>query len=335
MLSMLFSLHPGLSFQKAKVKDALLLVYQAQKKEHPNSDRFSLTKSELEDWVETIQRRVRNLCRVVSQGMLKSPSAPWVRRLPWNRECDDTMNDKDTAKSTANDKGTAKGKGVKKGETGKPQDNVEIEPKAFEGEAATAIKAMKVLKAKQGGKDHVAKAGSPMCESDLAVSSSASSPSRRLRRKSADTSKQYDFGFLKEMMLPYRCKAGPTYKELGLPLELPSEAKLTDVVTAKWADGTEHLLDGITVADVKAVQGFGHAVFALAICKSSLMHLSVTVCSNPSHTLLVKLATATCSTQQRQPFSTPAHWGSWVASFCVLKLGCTRPYKFGLRMCGC
>jgi hypothetical protein len=235
-----------LSFQKTKVKQALQLVYDEQKQAKPKEDRYKLTKSELADWVETIQRRVRNLCRVVSQGMLKSPSALWVRQLPWHPS--------GGAESEGALRSEVTGKDQKTGVGGK---SLDIEEGTVAGLEGKQVKAMKAMKAKKFGMSM-----GDECKGDrggsVKAAESSSSPGRRLRRKSADSSKQYEFGFLKEMMLPFRCRMGSSYKETGLPIEIGTDAKDNDFVIAKWADGSEHILDGVTVADVKAVQGLGH-----------------------------------------------------------------------------
>ena len=40
------------------------------------------------DWATSHTKRVSNLCRAVAQGELRSPSAGWVRALPWRRSND-------------------------------------------------------------------------------------------------------------------------------------------------------------------------------------------------------------------------------------------------------
>ena len=40
------------------------------------------------DWADTHTKRIRNLCRAVAQGELRSPSAERTRALPWRRRVD-------------------------------------------------------------------------------------------------------------------------------------------------------------------------------------------------------------------------------------------------------
>ena len=115
LLAQLQKLQPNLSFTKMQVKLALELVFQRLLDEDAtNPDKRKrwasrLTAKEKDDWVETIQRRTRNLCRVVAQGLLKSPKAPWVLALPWRRMDDTVREDTDTVKDDGDDTFTERG----------------------------------------------------------------------------------------------------------------------------------------------------------------------------------------------------------------------------------
>ena len=43
--------------------------------------RWGLSEAEKSDFVTTLRRRLRNLCRVAKQGLLRAPQAPWVKAL--------------------------------------------------------------------------------------------------------------------------------------------------------------------------------------------------------------------------------------------------------------
>ena len=72
VLSALYKLANNLSFPKSVVLKALDLTYIAD---------WKLTKQQKKDWRNTICNRLRNLCRVVSQGFVHKSKASWFRQL--------------------------------------------------------------------------------------------------------------------------------------------------------------------------------------------------------------------------------------------------------------
>jgi hypothetical protein len=137
LLHRLYGLQQNLSFPKVTTKDALDLVYKDQleyEKEHGASWATKLSEAQHRDWNETLQRRLRNMCRVVGQALLKSPPPAWSKRLAWapvarKRPAADDDDDDNAplkpsgpvAKSKAgkirNTKGMPKAKGGKIGDT--------------------------------------------------------------------------------------------------------------------------------------------------------------------------------------------------------------------------
>ena len=69
---------PGLT--KDHVKDALRALLSELS---GNDRRFQMSAKGQEDWVETMQRRLRNMLRVVSQGVKKTNTPQWCKCLPW------------------------------------------------------------------------------------------------------------------------------------------------------------------------------------------------------------------------------------------------------------
>jgi hypothetical protein len=73
-------------------------------------------------------------------------------------------------------------------------------------------------------------------------------PKRRKSIKSPED--RNEFGFSKELMLPYRLKMNGE-KETGLPIVLPKGANDSDEIVGEWACGFRHPIAGFTVADYK------------------------------------------------------------------------------------
>jgi len=82
LLGELHKLCSNLSFTKKTMLAALDLVY---KKHKGSSKQWSMQDDQRVDWRETLQRRIRNCCRVVQQGQLKVKGKPpqWIAVLPW------------------------------------------------------------------------------------------------------------------------------------------------------------------------------------------------------------------------------------------------------------
>ena len=158
LMADLRSLCDNMSFQKLNLQEALRLVLNRKRTDHDSL--FKLTPDEEEDWIKTVCARVRNVCRVTQQGMIKSPQAPWVLALPWVR-----------------------GSGVAASTAAAPAD------------AAAVV---------------------------------------------------YEYGYMKDLKVPFRVAAGSSHKDLGLPLKPSVSALPTDEVIAEWPDGHSHPLTGLT-----------------------------------------------------------------------------------------
>lgn len=76
LLLVLHNTQPSLSFVRSTVRDGLQLVLNEK-------ETFGMKPMDAVDWVETMTRRMMNLCRVVSQGQKKHGDTPWVQNLPW------------------------------------------------------------------------------------------------------------------------------------------------------------------------------------------------------------------------------------------------------------
>ena len=76
LLSLLHDSHASLSFNKLLMEQALAKI--------PEECGWKLSAEEAVDWHVTIARRMRNMCRVVSQAQLKMPWPTWICELPWN-----------------------------------------------------------------------------------------------------------------------------------------------------------------------------------------------------------------------------------------------------------
>jgi hypothetical protein len=89
LLGELYKLQNNLSFPKNIMKTALHTVFDENLKADKDKDvasrswasRFSA--AERADWEETMQRRIRNLCRCTGQALQKSKPSAWVAELPW------------------------------------------------------------------------------------------------------------------------------------------------------------------------------------------------------------------------------------------------------------
>ena len=79
LLAELYEVQPNLSFARRTLQYALKQTLDTLNGE-PG---WNLSPPECLDWVETHQKRIRNLCRVVSQGQYKVRKVSWVKALPW------------------------------------------------------------------------------------------------------------------------------------------------------------------------------------------------------------------------------------------------------------
>ena len=77
LLAALYGMQPNLSFSKTVMEGALdIMIKKCAKK-------WRMTTPEQADWLITMNRRIRNLCSVVSQGQLTQPQPAWLKHLPW------------------------------------------------------------------------------------------------------------------------------------------------------------------------------------------------------------------------------------------------------------
>jgi hypothetical protein len=80
LLGALHDLQANLSFNKTTVVKVLGILRDEFKKDAA----WKMDSEEVSDWTDTLCRRLRNKCRCVGQGELKSKAA-WVNALPWRR----------------------------------------------------------------------------------------------------------------------------------------------------------------------------------------------------------------------------------------------------------
>ena len=81
LLGRIQKIMPQLVITKTCLKDALFLTQENLAKKRPEF--WKMDGEELDDWCETLQRRIRNCLRVVRQGIQRSPAEKWVVGLPW------------------------------------------------------------------------------------------------------------------------------------------------------------------------------------------------------------------------------------------------------------
>jgi hypothetical protein len=77
-LARAYNLCAKLSVTKSMNMKALALLYEVK------NVSWKMHESEYEGWATTMDRRIRNILRAVAQGQLKSPTASWVKQLPWH-----------------------------------------------------------------------------------------------------------------------------------------------------------------------------------------------------------------------------------------------------------
>ena len=101
VLTVLHDLHPNLAVpSKSTCRDMLGMVY---KEMYEHESWKTLRGLHVNDWKETMVRRIRSLCRIAQQGLCKQKQPKWVKELPFNtKEVDTTevkteTDDKDKA----------------------------------------------------------------------------------------------------------------------------------------------------------------------------------------------------------------------------------------------
>jgi hypothetical protein len=81
ILTSLQKLHNNLSFPKVALVATLGTLLSSME---TDSGTWTMSDDEKADWCETVARRLRNMCRCVGQGELKSKNSQWVKNLPWH-----------------------------------------------------------------------------------------------------------------------------------------------------------------------------------------------------------------------------------------------------------
>jgi hypothetical protein len=82
LLASLQKLHNNLSFPKVALVTTLGTLLASME----DDSAWKMAEEEKKDWCETLARRLRNMCRCVSQGELKSKNSKWVKSLPWKSD---------------------------------------------------------------------------------------------------------------------------------------------------------------------------------------------------------------------------------------------------------
>jgi hypothetical protein len=203
LLELLHDIQPNLSFCKNQTKAALHLVYEnqlaAERSAKTGGWASRMTATDLDDWVETLQRRIRNLCRVTSQAVIKN-NASWLSMLPWHQLAD--------------------GASDEEGEEEDPPEDDE------------AVDAEEEANSKSEGGD----VDSDEAALVLAKKAVAKKPAAAVREVHGGSAKVV-YGFSKELMLPWREVPGGD-REVGLPCKIPKKINCTDKVSAEWPDGS-------------------------------------------------------------------------------------------------
>ena len=88
LLTVLRGLQENLSFPKSIVRAACLEVAVTLAAEDRS---WAMSAEELADYCETLTRRSRNLCRVISQAELKTPCVAWLKKMPWTNRDEDEL----------------------------------------------------------------------------------------------------------------------------------------------------------------------------------------------------------------------------------------------------
>jgi hypothetical protein len=173
---------------------------------------------------------------VVSQGELKTPTAPWVRRLPWIAVAAELEDPEDDDPLVASEKSKGKAKAAK-----------QVKSKDQVTDKATG-------KSKKDQEKLKGKVKAELCEKSGATG--AAPKRRRISGKTPDDASEtnnYTFGILMESMLPFRQKKGTDFKEPGLPLAATPGAGPSDPVIAEWHDGMRTPIDDFTHDRLKAM----------------------------------------------------------------------------------
>lgn len=229
LLTELHGLQPNLSFTKNQIRAALSLVLKKliehSKDTSTKSWAAKLTKQEQTDWLETLQRRIRNMCRIAAQGQLKSPNTAWVKALPW------------LCKAVA-------AKSKPKAQTMRKKEPVIDEDAAGEGELEDneneeeeAEEELEEEEAEQPEPDDA----DPEDDDVTVVAARLGNPTT-VRGASANSASTTTYGFLAELMLPFRQKALSATKEPGLPIQLQDGAADEAPVVGEWPDGEKHAI---------------------------------------------------------------------------------------------
>ena len=211
LLGHLHGLQENLAFKRKTLKEMLWKC--TENKDFLAKDRrWNMTAPEKSDYVETMTRRIRNLCRCThqAQGDTKMCAhGSWIDKLPW----------KQPAKEV---------KEVKKKE-----------------------------EASGSGIDH-----------------------------NATT-----YGFMKELLLPYRQRPGSNHKDTGLPIEVPNDCDQDACATATWPDGSTHEVP-ITYGELALLLRPGTtnpSVGALVNTETATTHHRVTVWQRVDRNLLMSI----------------------------------------------
>ena len=217
LINDLHALQDNLAFNKSTIRDAVKHVWKvktagdkkAKKAKQPASWASKMTKGMFEEWVQNIQLRVRCMCRVVGQGVLKNPDTDWVQLLPFMQVAE--PDDEDVGEESGDD-------GEEPEEEGGEEEACEEE--ACEEDACED-------EDDEVDEDEVEKLDLPMGVVMLG------------KRKIFT-------GWLSEVGLPFRMAEGTDLREPGLPIDLSAGAD-DDEVVGEWPDGSTLPIKGITV----------------------------------------------------------------------------------------
>jgi hypothetical protein len=267
LLRGLHEVQPNLSFTKMLMKHALRLMFDecaAKDEELEKSERgwaSKMSAAQKEDWEETMQRRIRNLCRVVAQAQVKARPAAWVRSLPWHAGSSTIPA---VAKRPALATAVLKRPAAKR-ETVVPADEVASEHVDDDDDEDEGDD-MNEDEESDEGDDMNEDEGDDMNEGEeqedgcgegmgeILDEMFAPAAGTGTKQAAGTTSSAAQYCFSTELMLPWRRVGATGRKEPGLPISVPAAAGKSELVVGEWPDGEKHVLENFTYEDLDLIQ---------------------------------------------------------------------------------
>ena len=256
LLHELKKLRANLNFKKPMIEGMLKILRGSMK--------WRITDVDFDEYVKTMTRRIRNMCRVVNQGEVKknkTGSGPkWLLDLPWmssSSKKETTAGDKKKEKKEKehkSEKEVKEKKSEKKDGNDKKKEN-KSEKKQGKDKAKKASDDQKKTKKsceKKAEEERKALAKSLFGDSD--EESGADEEEEEESGEEATKQKGDDnlnFKFDEETMLCLKNVDGTEEWMSSYPIDLKKDGADTDEVSAKWSDGTTATVPGMTIGYFK------------------------------------------------------------------------------------